>query len=146
MSLYSWYVIWQIMILIGGKSWVFLHSYDIFFTWMPCAINITFSNMVNGISTFFKLLIFFMSFTLQSWISPWFLYSKTCIYLPQSCRSSLSNATACSYSSIACWCSSCIVSTHFLFWIEQQFQLHRQGRWKYHVNFVPFPAYLNCNH
>ena len=80
-----------------------------------------------------------MSFTLQSWISPWFLYSKTCIYLPQSCRSPLSNATACSHSSIACWCSSYIVSTHFLFWIEQQFRLYRQGRWKYHVDFVSPP-------
>ena len=55
-SLYSRYTIWQIKILIAGRSCVFSHSYDdAVFTMISCVIYITCSKMSDGVFTSLQL-------------------------------------------------------------------------------------------
>ena len=97
LSFYSWYVIWQIMIHIGGRSCVFFYNdNDVVFTRIHWMIYITFSKM--GVFTFFNLLIFCMNFTL-----------KSCFFFSRSFRSLLYKESVASCSPMVCQCSSWIL-------------------------------------
>ena len=61
--LYSWYIMWQIMIFIGGRSCVFSHYYYVVFTWIPCMISITFPKMDDGVFKSFNQLIHCVDFS-----------------------------------------------------------------------------------
>ena len=57
------------MILIGGRTCVFLYNYkDVAFARIPCMIYTTFSKMSYGVFTSFNLLISCLDLILQSYI------------------------------------------------------------------------------
>lgn len=106
MLLYSRYIIWQLMILIFGRSYLFSDNSDVF-PGISCMINNTFPKMGDSVFTSFYMLIFWLNFTLQ----PNIFILDDCLYISLLIRSSAVSLS--SLSSMTWWCY-CIFSIPFL--------------------------------